>query len=276
MPLVQRITGVVSMLFDLLLAPFTPLPWLAMVVVCVITAAWALQLFKWATPQTMLNATRDRLIGHIYEMGLYQDHLRVLARIQGRLALANLRYLSLTLPALLVMIPPMILTLGQIEGRFAQRPLQKGEETVLTVYLADAYRNQVSTVEVGIPAGLEVTAGPVRNQHTGTVSWRLQVLEPGRHELAFRRAGQGAGRFTLEAAGGLPLLHRRTENSAWKSLLYPGSLVIREAHGLDGISVQWPKRHTRYLGLPLPWLPAFMILSLLAGLGLKKPLRVSL
>ena len=56
------------------------------VVVSALTAVWALLLFKAVTPQERLQQVRDRLFGHIYEMGLYQDRLGVLARIQADLA----------------------------------------------------------------------------------------------------------------------------------------------------------------------------------------------
>lgn len=274
--LVRGINGAVGWVFDLLVTPFASQPWLAMVVISAITAAWALKLFKWATPQARLDATRDRLFGHIYEMGLYQDHLKVLGRIQGRMALANLRYLSLTLPALLVLALPMVLTLGQLEGRFGNRPLAAGEETVLTVQLDENLRREVGHLELEVPAGVRIAAGPVRNERTGTVAWRIAALENGRHTLSFARDGEAAGSLVLPVGGGLPLLHDRTEESFWNLLLYPGSLALDDARGLAGVSVQWPERHTAYLGFEMHWLLAFMVFSLVAGLLLKDPLDVSL
>lgn len=268
------INQAVSSIFDLLLAPFAAQPWLAMVVVSTITAVWALKLFKWATPQARLDGTRDRLLGHIYEMGLYQDHLSVLGRIQGRLALANLRYVSLTLPALVVLAVPMILTLAQLEGRFAHCPLEVGEETVVTVTLDSDLRREI--VDLAVPPGLSLAAGPVRNERTGTVAWRLAAVGNGLHDLQFKRGGQVAGVLPLKIGGGLPLLHDRTETSFWNLLFYPGSLHLENPEGLSAVSVQWPERQTKYLGFELHWMPAFMIFSLLAGLLLKGPLDVSI
>ena len=73
------------------------------------------------TPQDRLRA-RAGLVGHVYELGLYQDSLRVMLRIQRSLAAANLRYLALTLPALAAMLIPLALILPQFEARFARRP----------------------------------------------------------------------------------------------------------------------------------------------------------
>jgi hypothetical protein len=42
------------------------------------------------------------------------------------------------------------------------------------------------------------------------------------------------------------------------------------------MTLELPRRQTRYLGLELDWLVAFMVISLLAGLALKDPLKVSI
>ena len=67
--------GIIGKLFDLLIGLLGGSALLVMLVVSVFTAVWALLLFKAVTPQDRLTETRDRLFGHIYEMGLYQDQL---------------------------------------------------------------------------------------------------------------------------------------------------------------------------------------------------------
>ena len=131
------LTDIIGNLFDLLVGLLGGSPFLVMLVVSAITAVWALLLFKAVTPQARLTKVRDRLFGHIYEMGMYQDHLRVVGRIQRDLAKANFRYLGLTLPALFVLIIPMAFTLAQLDSRFALRPFERGETTVMSVTLAD-------------------------------------------------------------------------------------------------------------------------------------------
>ena len=273
---VRAISGAVSRVFDLLLAPFASHPAWAMVLVSVVSAIWALLLFKAVTPQTRLQTTRDQLFGHIYEMGLYQDHLGILARIQGDLARTNLRYLGYTLPALVVLAIPMILTLGQLESRFAQRPLKVGEETVLTIKLKNSALAGMRNITLETPAGVQVSAGPVRNESTGTLAWRLQAGREGTHRLRFLREGSVVGTCDLPVGGGLPRLHNTNENSALGVLLYPGAPDLSTNSPLAGLSLQWPGRVTSYLGLKMNWLVAFMVFSMLGGLVLKDLLKVSL
>ncbi len=273
---VRAITGAVSWVFDLLMAPFASAPALGMIFISAITAVWALLLFKAVTPQDRLQVTRDKLFGHIYEMGLYQDHLGILSRIQGDLAKANLRYLGFTLPALVALTIPMILTLGQLEGRYAQRPLQVGEETVLTINVSSDERASLQDIRLETPTGVEVAAGPVRNERAGTLSWRLLATAEGTHELRFLRDESLIGSNELMVGQGLPRLHDSNENTALGILLYPGAPDMSASAGLTGLKIQWPDRETRYLGLEMNWLVAFMVFSLLAGLLLKDLLKVSL
>ena len=273
---VQAITGAVSWIFDLLMAPFASLPALGMVFISAFSAVWALLLFKAVTPQDRLQATRDKLFGHIYEMGLYQDHLGILGRIQGDLARNNLRYLGFTLPALVVLTIPMILTLGQLEGRYAQRPLQVGEETVLTIKVATEEMPDLQNINLEVAQGVEVTAGPVRNKRAGTLSWRLRALSDGAHEFRFVSDGELIGSNSLLVGGGLPRLHDKSEDTLMGILLYPGAPDLSSRGGLKGLSMQWPDRETRYLGLEMNWLVAFMVFSMITGLLIKDLLKVSL
>ena len=209
-------------------------------------------------------------------MGLYQDHLGILARIQGDLARNNLRYLGFTLPALVALTIPMILTLGQLEGRYAQRPLQVGEETVLTIEVNENELAGLQGIRLEIPTGMAVAAGPVRNSRAGTLSWRLRANDEGTHELKFFSGENLIGANSILVGGGLPRLHNRSENTALGILLYPGSPDLSSSSGLSGLSMQWPERKTKYLGLEMNWLVAFMVFSMAAGLALKDLLKVSL
>ncbi len=268
----RSISGAVSWFFDLLMAPFASMPAVGMILISALTAVWALLLFKAVTPQDRLKVTRDNLFGHIYEMGLYQDHLGVLARIQGDLAKANLRYLAFTLPALVALTIPMILTLGQLDSRYAERPLQVGESTVLTISVA----GEVSGVHLEAADGVKVAAGPVRNKRTGTLAWRLQAEKDGSHQLRFWNGETLLGTHDFLVGKGLPRLHHQNEDTALGILLYPGAPNLSASEELAGLSIQWPQRKTSYLGFEMHWMLAFMVFSMIAGLLIKDLLKVSL
>lgn len=262
--------------FDHLLGPFAGSPAWAMVVASLLTAVWALLLFKVATPQVRLAAARDRLVGHLFETGLFQDHLRVVGRIQRDLAMANLRYLALSLPALAALAVPMAFTLGQLESRFALRPLQPGEATVLSVRLDPGAASRLDDLRLTVPAGVRVEAGPVRDASGAAAAWRLRAIAAGVHPLQLALGRDVVLRRTLWVGGGLPSLGKASRSGGWEAMLHPGAERIATGSPVVEATLGWPDRSVRYLGLEMPWLLAFMVFSLLGGLMLKGLLRVEI
>lgn len=268
------LNGIVTRLFDLVCGPLGGHPAWAMTVIAVVTGVWALALFKAVTPQKRLSRQRDRLVGHLLEMGMYPDHLRVLARIQRDLALANLRYLSLSAPALLVLLVPMVLTLAQLEGRFAHRPLRPGEDAVLVVRFAPGADPGDAVLD--LPGQVDVVAGPVTDGAEGAVAWRLRPGEGGDWPVTVLVSGRPAATATVRAGSGLPLLGRRLGAGWWEKLLYPGWPSQPADSPVRSWDLQYPARDVAYLGVRLDWLVAFMILSILGGLAVKDLLGVEM
>jgi hypothetical protein len=58
--------------------------------------------------------------------------------------------------------------------------------------------------------------------------------------------------------------------------MYPGAPPLPADGALDDLTLRLPDRRTRFLGVEMHWLLAFMVFSLLAGLFLKDVLRVSI
>lgn len=271
----NAIGSAVSGFFDLMLGPLAGRPALAMVAVSVFSAIWALLLFKAVTPQRRLEQVRDGLFGHIYEMGLYQDRLGVLARIQGDLARANLRYLLLTLPALLALTAPMVLTLAQLDSRFAHRPLVPGESTVFSLRMSDETTVRTRDLVLEAPDGVVVDAGPVRDPADHAVAWRLRAVRPGDHELIVRMQEHELARRVVPVGDGLERANEHNRGEWYAPLLTPGAQPLPASSLIEEMTLRLPARTTKYLGVEMDWLVAFMVFSLLAGLALKDVLRVS-
>ena len=242
---------VVSGFFDLLAAPLAAYPAVAMVVVSVFTAVWALLVFKAVTPQEKLVAGRDRLFGHIYEMGLYQDHLGVLGRIQGDLARANFRYLLLTLPALLALTLPMVLTLAQLDSRFSRRPLLPGETAVFSVQLDPATSVRPKDLRLVVPDGVVVEAGPVRDRRAGAVAWRLRADKDGAHLLQLMLEDHVLADRILPVGEGLPRVNEHNRRGLLAGVLAPGARTLAPDGLIGQMTLRLPARSTSYLGLEM-------------------------
>lgn len=272
------LAGLMNRLFDLLCAPFGGAAAWAMTVLSVLLGALLLLLFKATTNQRALAAARDRLFGHLYELGLYQEDLRVMLRVQGDLAAANLRYLSRSLPALLPLVVVVLLVLPQLQARWEHRPLRPGEAVLVTATVAPGREALLSELRLEAPAGVRVETVPVRDRQARTAQWRVRVEQRGRHDLTVRAAGHaGAWTKRLEAAGGLPRIAAVRERAGFKqALLNPAEAPLPKDAPLASIALGTAPRETRYAGLPMHWLVAFCLLSIVGGLALKPALKVEI
>jgi hypothetical protein len=255
---------------DVLAAPLGEAATALLLVAAMVFAVLALLLFKWATPQRRLAAARGRLIGRLLEAALYQDDPRVIARVQAGVLVANLRYLVLALPALAALALPLLLVLPQLEARLGRQPLAVGEATLVTA----AAPPQVSARLVA-PAGLAVEAGPVRDPDRGELVWRVRAIAPGSHRLELvTAAGERLALAVPVARAGLPALTAaRHEDSLAQLVFDPAGRPLPASAPVTRLAVALPPRDLR---VPAGWLVTFTLLSLAAGLALRRPLRVEL
>ena len=264
------IANALNGLFDVLTAPFGGAAEWAVLVLSVVVGVLMLLLYKWSTDQERLVAARQVLTGRVYEMGLYQDHLGVLMKIQRDLALANLKYLRYTLPALAVIILPMILILAQLDARYGRRPFAPGETTLLKVALDDASRDLIPTVHLTAPAGVAVETAPLLDRAAGVAVWRLRAATAGSHELGIRLGDRPPVTKTFHVGDGAPrFAAARQHESLLRLLLNPAEAPLPADSPVREISLDVPHRDLVYAGVHTSWLVALIVFSLLAGLAVK-------
>lgn len=262
-------------LFDLLTAPFAGHAGTAVMVLSVLTGVAMLLLFKASTNQDRLVEAREVLTGRLYEMGLYQDHLGVLMRIMRDLALANLRYLRWSLPALAAMIVPMVLILAQFDARYEHRPFRVGETTLLQVALERDHWSGLSDVTLETGDGVALDSRPVVDRSRGAVVWRLRVETAGEHDLVVTLPGGGTVSKRLVAGEGAPRLARvRERESLRRVLLNPGEAPLPGDQPAESISLELPDRRLVYAGIRTHWLLALVVFSMVFGIAVKDLLKV--
>ena len=268
------ISKAMNTLFDGLTAPFAGHDTLALIFVSVLTGVLMLLLFKWTTRQSVLSTARGRLTGHLYELGLYQDDLGVMARIQKDLLVANLKYVALTLPALVVLVPMAVVVLVQLEARYQHDPLGPGDTLMLSATLSPENRGLIGDLSLEPGTGLAVDAAPVRDAHEGRIWWRLRVTGEGRLEAAVVD-GRG-GRWTLPvkaAESARPYSPKRFQSGFWASLMSPASVPLPAVSPLATLDLRADEADPWYVR---GWFWIFCAASILGGLAFKKVLRVEI
>lgn len=262
---------------DLALAPVSGRPLFALALAALLFGALAVLLFKLATPQRRLGAARSRLIGRLFEAAIYQASLPVILAVQGRLVLANLRYLVLALPGLAALLAPLVLTLPQLEIRFGRRPLALGETALVSVLLKPGSLDPTAWPSLDPAEGLAVEAGPVRRPGAAELVWRVRAVAPGVHDLRLTASGEDVRLTVPVAVAGLPAVTRTRQGDIWRQIVHdPAARPLPARAQLQRVTVEMPGRELRVLGVRLPWLVVFTVIALAAGLVLRRPLRVEL
>jgi hypothetical protein len=269
------IANALNTVFDLLAAPFGNSAGLAVAVLSALTGVLMLLLFKWSTNQDQLVAARQRLTGRIYEMGLFQDHLSVLGKIQKDLAVANFKYLRWSLPALAVVIVPMIFILAQLDARYGRRPFHPGEETIVTVAVAPEQSHRLDSVSIDAGPGVTVATNALRDPAENLVRWRVRLDEPGEHEITVRLDDGSTFTKTLFAGEGTPRLAKVREKEGLVRLLFnPAEEPLPGDSPLKSIAISVPDRDLDYGLFHTNWLIALIIFSMIAGLAFKDVFKV--
>ncbi len=275
MALVQALNVLLTGLFDLLCRPLAPLPPVAaLTILSVLTGILMLLVFGRVSNQAAIGRVRDRIRGHLIGVRLFQHDLGVVGRLQGRILADTGRYLRHSLLPMLILIPPVILVIIQLNLRFAVRPLRPGESAMLQALTHEPTLLNSISAEAG--DGLLVETPPVRIASRGEVAWRIRAETPGAHVIRLTVAGHAVEKQVVVGERALKVPALRPGPDFLAVLLYPGERPLPEAAGLASVRLQYPPLPLPFLGWELNWLVAFFVLTILSGFAFKGALGVEI
>ena len=277
-------------LIDLFLAPFRGWPpEVALVVFGAATGLLVLVIFKLTSRPDRVARARDRALARVIELWLFRhDPVLGLGSI-GRMLLDNLRYLATLILPMVCSLLPMLLLLAQGHDWFASRAPAPGEPMLVVARLrVGVPASLLDQVELaGAGSSLHPAAPPVRTPAWREIAWSV-VAGPDDSlaatpatpphssaggELVIRAGGAEVRKAAPSAAG---LARRSVLRSAGRAdrLLHPGEPRLPPDAPFDRIETRWPAAEYNLLGWRTNWFWGLLAASLLAGLLLKRPLRV--
>jgi len=223
--------------------------WLSLTVIAMVSGALMLLCFRYTTRPEAIRHTRRQLQANLFAVSLFRDDMRVCLREQATMLVQGLRLLWHSLLPIVVLTVPMLLVLSQLAAWYQWRPVQVGEEIVLTVFLKASPR-PLPTIELSPVAGVEIVTGPVVAEAAGYVCWNLRADQSGQHQL---RISTGEEVFEQDLVVGLAITRLATQRPA-RSLLavlehpllpppLPDSIV-------RSIELAYPTRAATQWGLP--------------------------
>jgi hypothetical protein len=261
-------------LFDAL---FWPVQWLSpawqVAVLAVPAAILALTIYKFFSNQAAIRDAKAKIVAYLFELRLFRDELRVQVSAQGRVFLNIGRYLAYSLIPMIVMLPPFLLMMIQIESRFAFRGLAPNEQALITVTVASDRPVSHVPVSLATDVGMQVVTPALRADPRGEIYWRVRAVTPGAHNLRLRVNSEEAQRL-VKADAKTGVMTTAYRASDVRSLLYPRETALPSEGPIDAVAIDYPRARGEWAGLSsLSWL--FFGLVMLYAFALRRVFKVS-
>jgi hypothetical protein len=267
----------------LLFAPISVLPgWGSATIVAAVTGVALLVVFKYTSNQRAIKRTRDNIKANLLALKLFKESASVALHAQGSILAGAFWLLIYAIVPLLVMIVPVLLILGQLTLWYESRPLQVGEETIMTLKLNCDTTSPWPEVQLQPIDAVEVNVGPVRVLSKGEVCWNIRARHAGYHRLAFDVAGEAVNK---ELAVGDSFMRVSAQRPAWSwsdILLHPSEQPFRSYSAVQSIEIDYPERdswtsgvHFRIFGVS-SWVIYWFVVSLVAGFCFRGVLSVNI
>jgi hypothetical protein len=264
-------------LFDVFLFPFKALPPIVgLLVLSIVLGIVFLLLFKYTSPQKTIKKIKNRIKAGLYEVRLYKDDLGIIFRANKSLMVNNGLYISCCIIPLAPMIILILPVLVQLDSRYGHSPLQKGETTIVKVVLSESVDFNASKVDLDVPKGLKIEAGPVRIPTRNEYAYRLRVEEDGHYDLNITVDGETYAK-SIDAQEGLdtvsPLRMKATLGSFW----FPAEKAWPVNAPLERVEVTHARKEM--IGMPgdiYPWLIIFCVVAIAAGFAMKGVFKVNI
>lgn len=252
-------------------------PWPGLMAVALATSIAMLVVIRWVSSPAAIRRAKDRLIGRVLELVLFRHDAWLSFTAGGRILAANLAYLRTLLWPVAVSAVPCILILTQLSCWYAWRPLKVDEPAVVEVRLRAGFPVLEQRVSLIVPTFIPVQTEGVRVPSTAEIAWRLRGKQAGNDSLGVEVGDEDLVLKQIVVGETLQKVSsRRSQRGLWDALLYPAERPIDQASSIIEIEVKYPPR-ILYLGnTEIDWVLAFVVLTMIFGLLLKRPLRVQL
>jgi uncharacterized membrane protein (DUF106 family) len=257
-----------------LLSPVGVLPgWLSNTVISAVIGVVLLIIFKHTSNQSAIGRVRDDVKAHMLALKLFKDSIVVTLQAQGRVFKGALLLLLHAIRPMLVMIIPVSLLLAQMGLWYQSRPLSPGEETIVTMQLADSVDAPWLNVGLESTPVADIMIGPVRVLSKRQIYWKIKARENGYHHIIFRVDGQEVEK---ELAIGDGFMRISIQRPGWQwsdIMLHPWEKPFSSDSAVQSISIDYPDRLSVTSGTGW-WLVYFFVASMVFALIFKPFLKV--
>jgi hypothetical protein len=252
-------------------------PWGALAAAALATSVLVLLIVRWTSSPATIARARGRLVARVLELVLFRHDASVSFSAAGRILAANLVYLRTLLLPLVVSLVPMVLIFAQLSCWFDARPLHVGESAVLEVKLRDGLSVTESPLSLSGAEAVHVETEGVRIPRLQEVDWRLRGAQPGVDWLEIRCRDEAPVRKQVVVGEDFQKVSRRRgQSTLGEQLMNPAEAPIESAASIARVDVRYPARQLYLASSEIDWFAAFLVLTIVFALILKRPLKVQI
>ena len=259
---------VLGWLLGAVLAPFENLPpVVGLAVVALFAAVGMLLVFRATSNQRAIADVKRRIHAGVFEIRLFNDDPRLMARAQLDVLRHNLTYIRLSLVPLAWMLVPLVLLIAQLQFYYGYDGFRPGQTAVVKVRLKEG-AGAAPAISIEAP-GLDVQTPAVWIPSEREAAWRIAAGRSGDYQLTVLLNGRPTTkqvRVTDRVGWRAP---ERLEAGLLNEVLYPAEPPIEADVPIEAITVRYPEREVSLLGFRVHWMIAFFILSLVFAFALK-------
>jgi hypothetical protein len=275
--IIQFLNAAVSRGFELVMAPIAHWPLFALVLWSIVTGIVMAWLFRWTSNQKGIGRAADRSRAEMLAINLFQDDIVGVFGSLGRLLVFSLMRIAYSLPAVIVIIGPLLFLLAQLAGWYEWRPLPPDQDFVIELRIDRRHWQESQDAQLIPPAGAKIEAGPLRDVGQLALYWRLRPAPMGddavRSEvLQWKLDGQLVEK-RIEVSGHsrplVPVSPLRAGSSWLDQILYPVEPALPRSGPVSRIEIYHARRSTPILGWDIPWWLTFFIVSMVAAIAVK-------
>jgi hypothetical protein len=265
---------------DWLQTPMRDLPPIVGVLVwSVPVSIFALWVFGKTSNQSRIADIKRRIAASLFEIRLFNDDLRAIARAQWAILGHVLRYQALALVPMVFILPPLVLLMVHLHQYYGFRGFEPGDTALLRVELAD-HGPQRPEIGIDVPAGLRLDTPAIWVGALGELNWQLAAEAPGDYELGFTTGGTTVTKSVRVTDRVVRLSPERPPGRFVDELEWPSEPPLPTDGAIQRISIEYPEGVMAFAGWrwqwSFAWMVVFFVLTMVLAVALRKPMGVEL
>ena len=273
------INYILNSLFDVFFYPFRSVDSIyGLCAISLLTAIIALPIFKYTSNQEGIKRVKARIVGHLLELRLYKDDIRVVISAQINILKHNIIYLRYTLIPLIFVMIPIVVIFIHTAVRYEYRPLHPGESAIVKAKLHNPDELSIKDSKIVLTAseGLSIETPPLRIDGGKEIYWRVRAEREGVFKLGFQARDMEVEKRVLVSGKVTRLSSETLKSGIVSSFFNPGEPSLPEGTALESVLVTYPHAKINFFGWNIHWLILFFILTLGFGFILMKPFNIRL